>query len=53
MSSAFWAKSTMHATIHHLSFLDGWKEGVAIMEKSFRSNKGGGYITEIRTLETE
>lgn len=43
----------MYATIQRLSTLDGWKEGTAIMEKSFRSNKGGGYITEIRTLETE
>lgn len=53
MFSAFWAKSTMHATIQGLSTLDGWKESVAIIKQSFSSNKGGGYLTEMRTLETE
>lgn len=46
MFSAFWAKSAMHATTQRLSTLDGWKETIAIV-------KGGGYITEICTLETE
>jgi hypothetical protein len=44
MFSAYWAKSTMHATIEHLSTLDGWKESVAIMKQSFGRKKDGGYI---------
>ena len=44
MFSAYWAKSTMHATIEHLSTLDGWKESVAIMKQSFSRKKDGGYI---------
>lgn len=51
MSSAFWAKSTMHATIQRLSTLDGWKESAAIMEKSFSNNKGGRYTIKMRTLK--
>jgi len=53
MFSAFWAKSTMHATMEHLSTLDGWKESIAIMKQSLSGNKGGGYMSEMRTLETE
>ncbi len=52
MSSAFWAKSIMHATVQGLSTLDGWKESVAIMKQSF-SRRDGGYMTEMRTLESE
>jgi hypothetical protein len=51
--SAFWAKSTMHAAVQGLSTLDGWKESVTVMKQSFSRNKGGGYIIEMRTLETK
>ena len=53
MFSAFWAKSTMNATMQRLSTLDGWKESIAIMKQSLSDNKGGGYMSEMRTLETE
>ncbi len=53
MFSAFWAKSTMNATMQRLSTLDGWKESIAIMKQSLSDNKGGGYMTELRTFETE
>lgn len=53
MLSAFWFKSAMHATIQRLSILDGWKDSVEIINQSLNRNKGGGYITEMRTLETK
>jgi hypothetical protein len=53
MLSAFWVKSAMHATIQRLSTLDGWKESVEIINQSLSRNNGGGYITEMRTIETK
>ena len=43
----------MHAAVQGLSTLDGWKESVTVMKQSFSRNKGGGYIIEMRTLETK
>lgn len=50
MLATFCVKSTMHATIQNLSTLDGWKESVTIVERSFNAKKGGAYIPDMRTL---
>lgn len=49
MFAAFCAKSTMHGIIQRLSNLDGWKDSVAITERSFSTEKRGTYITETHT----
>ena len=40
-------KSTMVAILEELSNLDGWKESIAIGERSFATERRGTYMTEI------
>jgi hypothetical protein len=44
MFTEFCAKSTVQATIQRLGDLDGWKDSIKIMERSFRTAKRGMYI---------
>jgi hypothetical protein len=48
MFASFSAKSIMQATIQRLSGLDGWKDSIAITERSFSTGKRGTYMTEMR-----
>lgn len=48
MFAAFCTKSIMNATIQRLSTLDGWKDSVAIMERSFKTKEGA--YTYLRKL---
>jgi hypothetical protein len=49
MFAAFTAKSIMQGTIQRLSGLDGWKDSIAIRERSFGAKKGGTYMSWMRT----
>lgn len=40
----------MRATIQRLGALDGWKDSVAITERTFNTENGGAYIPETRKL---
>lgn len=48
MFSTFTANSFMQATIQRLSGVDGWKDSIAIRERSFRTEKRGTYTTRMR-----
>lgn len=49
MFAAFCAKSTMHGVIQRLSSLDGWKDSVAVTERSLSVEDNGTYASEART----
>ena len=48
MFAAFTTKSIMQGTIQRLSGLDGWKDSIAIRERSFGAKKGGTYALDAR-----
>jgi hypothetical protein len=47
MFASFSAMSVMQATIQRLRGLDGWKDSIAITERSFNTKKRGTYMMRI------